>query len=158
MKMGITTPAEFTIQLLKGESQLTSVCVTFEGPPEANGGYKVELTDPVTGYAADPDYKKNLTLWFPPGNRETFQAWIQIGTERMPVYPTRGMREMRYRARMGLCHGPLSREPYKGDLLHYGGGKSGTDEVPGKGFFALTDVEKIWARTPVTVRAMSRRI
>ena len=50
---------------------------------------------------------------------------------------------MRYRARMGLCHGPLSREPYKGDLLHYGGGKSGANEVPGKGFFALTDVEKI---------------
>ena len=103
-------------------------------------------------------YKKTLNLYFPPGNREEFQWWIQIGTERTPVYPIRGMRESRHRARLGLCHGPLSRQAYKGDIIRYGGvqsdaagastaGISNKIESAGEGWFGLIDTEKI-CRSP----------
>ena len=157
MKQAVAENAtEFTLQLLKGMTRLCSVCVTFEGPNEDRDAYPQKAT-PATATAprfeADEKYKKTLNLYFPPGNREEFQWWIQIGTERTPVYPIRGMRESRHRARLGLCHGPLSRQAYKGDIIRYGGvqsdaatpaaGVSGKIETAGAGWFGLIDTEKI---------------
>ena len=147
MKQGIAANAsEFTLQLLKGMTRLCSVCVTFEGPPEDPLNYPqkaVVASGDNPAYQKDGKYKKTLNLYFPPGNREDFQWWIQIGTERSPVYPVRGMRETRMRARQGLCHGPLSRQAYKGDLTRFGGVNRTDGQVAGKGFFALIDTEKI---------------
>ncbi len=48
-----------------------------------------------------------------------------------------------------MCHGPLSREPYKGDLLHFGGRHDATTsatahtEVAGTGFYAIINTERI---------------
>ena len=147
MKQAVTENAtEFTLQLLKGMTRLCSVCVTFEGPNEDRDAYPQKAT-PATATAprfeADEKYKKTLNLYFPPGNREEFQWWIQIGTERTPVYPVRGMREARMRARQGLCHGPLSRQAYKGDLIRFGGVNGSSGQIAGRGFFALIDTEKI---------------
>ena len=147
MKQAVAENAsEFTLQLLKGMTRLCSVCVTFEGPPENRAAYPqaaVAASGSNPAYAKDGKYKKTLNLYFPPGNREEFQWWIQIGTERTPVYPVRGMREARMRARQGLCHGPLSRQAYKGDLIRFGGVNGSSGQIAGRGFFALIDTEKI---------------
>ena len=94
MKQVINNAEEFTLQLLKGVTRLCSVCVTFEGPVDDGSQYPIQ---DATGYAQDTTYKKTLNLWFPPGNREELEWWVQIGTDRMPVYPVRGMRECRGR-------------------------------------------------------------
>ena len=147
MKQAVAEDAsEFTLQLLKGMTRLCSVCVTFEGPPENRAAYPqaaVAASGSNPAYVKDGKYKKTLNLYFPPGNREEFQWWIQIGTERTPVYPVRGMREARMRARQGLCHGPLSRQAYKGDLIRFGGVNGSSGQIAGRGFFALIDTEKI---------------
>ena len=137
--------AEFTLTLLKGVSRLTSICVSFEGPADATNATK-----------------KVTTLYFPPNTatqdpKEEGEFWIQVGDRRMPEYLVRGVREAWYRARLGMCHGPTSNLSYMGNLLGFGGsnvttvGEAATAiGTPGKGYFALIDVERLCGQADYT--------
>jgi hypothetical protein len=141
--------AEFTLSLLKGVTRLCAVVVTFEGPPAID--HVLEASDDQI-----LKYKQLTTLFFPPGNQEEFEWWIQVGDQRMPQYACRALRETFYRARLGNCHGPLSRQAYLGDIKRFGGytGNSGKGTLVqggwGRGFYTYIDTEKLCGEADMT--------
>ena len=118
------------------------MCISFEGAADATGATK-----------------KVTTLYFPPNTttqdpKEEGVFWIRIGDRRMPEYPVRGVREAWYRARLGMCHGPTSNLYYMGNLLGsnvttVGAGATAIG-TPGKGYFALIDVERLCGQADYT--------
>ena len=74
----------------------------------------------------------------------------------MPQYACRGLREAFHRARLGNCHGPLSRQAYAGDTLRYGGftGDAGRGTLQksghGRGFYTYIDTEKLCGEADMT--------
>ena len=78
----------------------------------------------------------------------------------MPQYACRGIRESFYRARLGNCHGPVSRQAYLGGinpLKRYGGNQGEAVDSSGyvasgwgKGFYSYTDTEKLCGEADMT--------
>ena len=61
------------------------------------------------------------------------------------------------RGRLNNCHGPHSRQSYLGNLTFYGGhaGSSEANGIPGKGYFALIDTEKLCGEDTLDMLGMN---
>jgi hypothetical protein len=116
--------AEFTLQMLRGVSRLNSIVITFEGPTDTSG-----ITQKVN------------TLFFPKDCQESMEFYIQIGDQRQPEFPVRGIRQAFYMARLGNCDG----NPVRSQHMFVTGltGFGGSALTPGHSFWAAVDTEKI---------------
>ena len=85
-----------------------------------------------------------MQLYFPPGNRETFQWWIQIGSDvKFPTYPVEGQRQTYALSKQGRCLNPLSLQTHRSLLSRFAGHDVDSKKHSARAFFALMDVEKI---------------
>ena len=84
--------------------------------------------------------KKLNTLFFPKACQESMEYYVQIGDQRQPEFPVRGIRQAYYMARLGKCNGnPSTENTYLSNLEGFGG----TASAAGHSFWAVVDTEKI---------------